>query len=160
MKLTLTTIVLMVLLITCKSTGDPFEHWESAKKYREEKKITECITELKMIIDNHPEHPKAPEAQFMIGDIYLNDVKDYEIAIEEFQNVLSKFVESEVSPKSMFMIGYIFANNLQAYSDAEEYYDNFLEKYKEHELVPSVKYELESISEALTEIEKLNSNLQ
>ncbi|MBC8213388.1 MAG: tetratricopeptide repeat protein [Candidatus Marinimicrobia bacterium] len=157
MKITLTTIVLLVLMIACKPTSDPLNHWESAKKFRDEQKITECITELKLIIDNYPEHPKAPESQFMIGDIYLNDVKDYEISIEEFQLVLNNFEESTLSAKAMFMIGYVYANNLHAYSDAEEYYNNFLKNYPEHELVLSVEYELESLKEALAEIKRLNS---
>ena len=50
--------------------------------------MQESITIFKEIISTYPHHDLAAEAQFQIADIYLNDVKDFEIAIEEFKEVI------------------------------------------------------------------------
>jgi len=151
-------IVLVILSIfSCsKNSAEIENHFATAMEMREADKLGESITELLQIIDKFPEHSRAAEAQFEIGKIYLNDVKDFDIAIEEFQKVIKGSADSEYASKALFMIGYIYANNVQAYSDAADTYNDFVNKYPEHELVPSVQYELEALAEKIEEIDQLN----
>ncbi|NOZ08389.1 MAG: tetratricopeptide repeat protein [FCB group bacterium] len=156
-KYMLFAIVIFAFMGCSKNDAAVDEHFNKALEFRQNEKIGESITELGAVIKDSPENPRAAEAQFEIGKIYLNDVKDYEIAIEEFQKVIDQYPESEFAPKALFMIGYIEANNLQAYSDALEDYQNFIKQYPDHELVPSVQYELDSMSEVSDKIVELNS---
>ena len=127
------------------------------QQYRTQENLKESITIFKSIISKYPEHELAAQAQFQIADIYLNDVKDFEFAIEEFQKVVSIYPNHEVAKKSLFMIAYVYNNYLDAYSDAINYYNLFKEKYPNDELIPSVKYELDGLKVFQPTIDSLNS---
>ena len=111
------------------SNKNAAELWDDGQKYRTEDKLRESITSFKSILEKYPSDNFAAEAQFQIADIYLNDVKDFEFAVEEFQKVVVQYPEHEVSKKSLFMIAYIYNNYLEAYSDAIINYNLFMEKY-------------------------------
>ena len=52
------------------------------------------------IINKYPSDNFAAQAQFQIADIYLNDVKDFDFAVKEFQTVVDLYPNHEVSKKS------------------------------------------------------------
>ena len=133
------------------------ELWDDAQKYRAEEKLKESITSYKTILDKYPSDNFAAEAQFQIADIYLNDVKDFDYAIKEFQKVVHLYPDHEVSKKSLFMIAYIFNNYLNAYSDAIITYKLFRDKYPNDELIPSVEFELDGLKDIQSTIDSLNS---
>ena len=133
------------------------ELWDNAQKYRAEDKLKESITSFKTILVKYPSDNFAPEAQFQIADIYLNDVKDFDFAVKEFQKVVDLYPDHEVSKKSLFMIACIFNNYLDAYSDAITTYNLFRKKYPNDELIPSVEFELEGLKDIQSTIDSLNS---
>ena len=130
---------------------------KDGEQYRMQENLKESITSFKSIISQYPDHELAAQAQFQIADIYLNDVKDFEFAIEEFQKVVSIYPDNEVAKKSLFMIAYVYNNYLDAYSDAINYYNLFKEKYPNDELIPSVEYELDGLKVFQSKIDSLNS---
>ena len=148
---------LYVLSCTGGSNKSADQYWKDGQKYRTEAKLMESITSFKSIIKIYPLHELAAQAQFQIADIYLNDKKDFEFAIEEFQKVVSIYPDNEVAKKSLFMIAYVYNNYLDAYSDAINYYNLFKEKYPNDELIPSVEYELEGLKVFQSTIDSLNS---
>ena len=154
-------IILLIGLyfVSCggSSNKNAAELWNDGQKYRAEDKLKESITSFKSILEKYPSDNFAAEAQFQIADIYLNDVKEFEFAIEEFQKVVAQYPNHEVSKKSLFMIAYIYNNYLEAYSDAIINYNLFKEKYPSDELIPSVEYELEGLKNIKTTIDSLNS---
>ena len=129
------------------------------EQYRIQEKLKESITSFKSIISKYPDHELAAQAQFQIADIYLNDVKDFEFAIEEFQKIVNIYPDHEVAKKSLFMMAYVYNNYLDAYSDAINYYNLFKEKYPKDELIPSVEYELDGLKVHQSTIDSLNSIL-
>ncbi|MBC8257178.1 MAG: tetratricopeptide repeat protein [Candidatus Marinimicrobia bacterium] len=148
---------LYVLSCSGGSNKSADQHWKDGQKFRTENKLMDSITSFKAIIKNHPLHELAAQAQFQIADIYLNDTKDFEFAVEEFQKVVKDYPDHEVSKKSLFMIAYIYNNYLEAYSDAILNYNLFKKKYPEDELIPSVEYELEGLKNIKTTIDSLNA---
>ena len=155
-------IVLLLIGLFIMSCGDSSnknatELWNDGQKYRAEDKLKESITSYKIILDKYPSDNFAAKAQFEIADIYLNDVKNFDFAIEEFQKVVDLYPEHEVTKKSLFMIAYIYNNYLNAYSDAIIIYQLFREKYPNDELIPSVEYELDGLKDIQTTIDSLNS---
>ena len=131
--------------------------WNDGQKYRAEKKLKESIISYKTLIEKYPSNTFAAKAQFQIADIYLNDVKDFDFAIEEFQKVVDKYPENEFSKKSLFMIAYVYNNYLNAYSDAIDTYNLFVEKYPNDDLIPSVEFELDGLKDIQSTIDSLNS---
>ena len=139
------------------SNKNATELWNDGQKYRAEDKLKESITSFKTILVKYPSGNFAAEAQFQIADIYLNDVKDFDFAVKEFQKVVDLYPDHEVSKKSLFMIAYIFNNYLNAYSDAIITYNLFRKKYPNDELIPSVEFELDGLKDIQSTIDSLNS---
>jgi len=154
-------LILLIGLIGLSCNGNSNKSanqlWNDGQQFRSEEKLMESITSFKAIIKDYPLHELAAKAQFQIADIYLNDTKDFEFAVEEFQKVVQDYPDHEVSKKSLFMIAYIYNNYLEAYSDAIINYNLFKDKYPDDELIPSVEYELEGLKNIKTTIDSLNS---
>jgi len=154
-------LILFVGLIALSCNGNSNKSadqlWKDGQQYRSEDKLMESITSLKSIIEDYPLDKLAAKAQFQIADIYLNDSKDFEYAIEEFKKVVKKYPEHDVAKKALFMIAYIYNNYLEAYSDAIINYNLFKNKYPDDELIPSVEYELEGLNNIKSQIDSLNA---
>ena len=149
-------LTMTILLLYCNSQS-PEKLWEEAILMRTENNMKESIVKLESIINNYPEHILAARAQFQKAEIYLNDIKDFDFAIEEYEKVIRQYPNHEVAKNSLFMIAYIFNNYLDSYTDAIEHYDLFMKMYPNDELIPSVKYELEGLFEIEVIIDSLNS---
>ena len=147
--------MLIGILLSCNGNS-PENLLEEAKLMRSENKIKETIISLRSIIKRYPAHDLAAKSQFMIADMYLNDVKDYNFSIEEFQKSIKFYPDHEVAKNSLFMIAYIYNNYLNSYTDAINSYNLFIKKYPEDELIPSVKYELRGLFDIEAVIDSLN----
>ena len=91
----------------------------------------------------------------MLGDIYMNDFRDFTTAIQEYRKVSEKFVGSDQEPHALFMVGYIYANILNDTKSAQIEYESFLNKFPDHELSPSVKFEIDYLGKSIEEIPAL-----
>ena len=121
-------LIMSILLMSCHNQS-PAKLWEDANLLRLENNMKDCIINLDDLIAKYPHHDLAAKAQFQKAEIYLNDIKDYDISIEEFEKVIRQYPSHDVSKKSLFMIAYIYNNYLNAYSDAIIHYSNFLDKF-------------------------------
>ena len=145
-----------VLLINCNNHS-PEMLWKNAELMRSEKNLKECIINLESIVNKYPKHDLAAKALFQKAEIYLNDVKDFDIAIEEFEKVIDLYPNHDEAKNSLFMIAYVYNNYLSSYTDAMDYYNLFMSKYPDDELIPSVEYELEGLFQIKGAIDSLNS---
>ncbi|MFQ6605664.1 MAG: outer membrane protein assembly factor BamD, partial [Fidelibacterota bacterium] len=114
-----------------------------AESYRNKNEIQKAIQALQYLVEHFPDSEKAPRAQYLIGDIYMNDLRDFTKAIGNYQQVIEQFAGSGQDAHAQFMIGYIYANILQDEDQARLAYQTFIDTYPTHELIPSVSFELE-----------------
>ena len=149
-------VTVLLILFSCFN-GNPEALWNKAINMRAENNLKESIILYNEIINNYPNHDLSVKSQFQIAEIYLNDIKDYDIAIHEFNTLITKYPDKTEAMNSLFMIAYIYNNYLNAYSDAIEFYNLFLNKYPNAELVPSVIYELEGLEKYQNQIDSLNN---
>ena len=58
-----------------------FQDWiiNNSETLRKRKMTTESINNLIYLVKNFPKHELASKAQYIIGDIYMNDLRDFEI---------------------------------------------------------------------------------
>ena len=154
-------LLVWILLISCNvgTNRSADQLWEEAQQHRVKENLKDSITAYKEIISRYPDHDLSAKAQFQIADIYLNDTKDFDYAVNEFKKVINKHSNHEVAKKSLFMIAYIYNNYLDAYSDATIHYNLFKEKYPNDELIPSVIYELDGLKDLKSTIDSLNSTV-
>jgi TolA-binding protein len=133
---------------------DGFTNWlfEKAEARRNKKQINESLEILQYVVDAYSDQDLAPRAQYLIGDIYINDLRDFQQAIEAYRKVITNFPGSQKEAHARFMIGYIYANVLNDLEKAREEYQAFLTQYPDHELAPSVKFELDNLGKDINEI--------
>ena len=126
-----------------------------AESLRKRKMLKEAVDHLMYMTNKYSSNELTPKAQYMLGDIYMNDFKDFTTAIQEYRKVLSNYGGSLQEPHALFMIGYIYANVTNDTKNAEIEYKSFIEKFPNHELYPSVKFELEFLGKSIEEIPAL-----
>ncbi|RMF08869.1 MAG: outer membrane protein assembly factor BamD [Candidatus Neomarinimicrobiota bacterium] len=134
-----------------------FPEWvyNRAESIRAGKRFQDTIHLLSFLIDRYPDHPLAPKSQYLIGDIYMNDIRDFQSALEAYRKVLNLFPGSKQEAHAQFMLGYIYANVLNDLDQARTEYETFLKRFPKSELAPSVKFELEYLGKDINEIPQL-----
>jgi|TARA_B100001964_G_scaffold106888_1_gene119432 antitoxin component YwqK of YwqJK toxin-antitoxin module len=138
-----------------KSIKSADEYFSASEIERIAKNIKVSLDNLYNLTKHYPEHALVPQAQYLIGDIYMNDLIDFENAIVSFNKVVNNFPGSSQEPLAQFMVGYIYANFVGDTEQAISTYQTFIEKYPGHELTPSVKFELENLGKSIDEIPAL-----
>ncbi len=126
-----------------------------SESLRKKDMVKEAIDHLMYMTDNYSKHLLVSKAQYMLGDIYMNDLRDFNIAIKEYRKVIDNYKGSEQEPHALFMIGYIYANVLNDTKSAKIEYEEFLKKFPKHELSPSVEFEIEYLGKTVDEIPAL-----
>ncbi|MEC9376795.1 MAG: tetratricopeptide repeat protein [Candidatus Neomarinimicrobiota bacterium] len=127
----------------------------NVESLRKRKMIKEALDYLVYMTDKHSQHALTPKGQYIIGDIYMNDLRDFETAILSYRKVIDDYAGSIQEPNAQFMIGYVFANILFDYKSAEIEYMLFLDRFPNHELAPSIRFELENLGKNIDEIPAL-----
>ena len=122
---------------------------------RKKEMVKEALDHLMYLTENYSNHQLISKAQYMLGDIYMNDLRDFKTAIQEYRKVIENHKGSTQEPHALFMIGYIYANVLNDMQSAKIEYEEFLNRFPEHELSPSVKFEIEYLGKSVDEIPAL-----
>ncbi len=122
---------------------------------RKKEMVKEALDHLMYLTENYSNHQLISKAQYMLGDIYMNDLRDFKTAIQEYRKVIENHKGSTQEPHALFMIGYIYANVLNDMQSAKIEYEEFLNRFPEHELTPSVKFEIEYLGKSVDEIPAL-----
>jgi len=149
-------IITICILIACNQESAQ-SLWNNASKMRLEKDLKGAVINLELIIRDFPKSQLAGKAQFELAEIFLNDIKDYDFAIEHFDKVITNHPTNEIAKNALFMKGYIYNNYLESYSEAIIHYNIFLEKYPNDDLIPSVQYEIDGLNIIQQQIDSLNS---
>ena len=154
-------IIFLFLLIIIGCNNYNIERkWNSANNFLENKNLRESIKIFKEIIKKYPNSDYAIKSQFQIAEIYLNDKKEYDIAIDEFGKILENHPTSNEAKNALFMISYIYNNYLNSYSHAIHNYNLFLKNYPNDDLAPSVQYELKGLEKYKNQIDSLNNTIK
>jgi TolA-binding protein len=154
-KKILTLTILIIIISSCglfKSAEDLFSEAEQKRNMGEAKAALEL---LQKVVDKHSDHEIAPNAQYLIAEIYYRDLRDFTMAINQYENLMVQFPESKQVPISLFMQGFIYANKLADFENAKDHYSQFLQKYPNHELFQSVGFELKYLGRDIKEIPEL-----
>jgi len=139
-----------------------FPKWLMIKstEFRADTALTDAMNAIDYLTNNFKDNEIIPEALYLKGNIYLNDLKDYYRALNIYQEIIHKYRKSNFGPMSQFMIGYIHANLQTNLPKAKIAYEYFLQNYPEHELAPSVQFELEYLGKQINNIDDLSSRTQ
>ena len=147
--------IIGVFISGCSNNQTADELFSGAENARNKKDIKRALSNLDLLLKKYPEHVLAAKTQYLIGDIYMNDLRDFDNAVAAYVNVVNNFSGTNQEAQAQFMIGYIFANILSDNSKAELNYKIFLDRFPDHELAPSVQFELDYLGKDINEIDVL-----
>ena len=109
-------ILIYILIVfttsNCINNQTADELYSNAEVSRSEKDIKGALSKLDLLLKKYPNHNLAAKTQYLIGDIYMNDLRDFNNAINAYSNVVNKLSGTEQEAQAQFMIGYIYANIL------------------------------------------------
>ena len=151
----ITSLLLSLITLSCNQKGNYDILVKQAEDARSKDDYMTSIMTLDKVINGSASNVIKQQSQFIIADIYMNDVKNYSFALDEFKKVLEYDVENNTHKKSLFMFSYICSNYLDMYTEAYNSYNAFLDKYPDDELVPSVLYEIDQLRPIIDSAEKL-----
>jgi len=129
--------------------------YSRAETLRNEKEYNASVDALNYVVNNYADLDIAPKSQYLIGDVFMNDLKDHNEAITRYKNVVTNFPGAREEPNAQFMVGYIYANVINDSANALKEYNVFLEKYPDHELVDDVQFEIQWLGKDINDIPAL-----
>ena len=147
--------IILLTLIGCSLFKSADELFSDAELKRNNGEPKEAIIILEQLISKFTDHEKAPEAQYLIAEIYYRDLRDFSQSIREYEKLMNDFPNSSKVPFALFMQGFIYANTLSDFDLAKNSYTKFLEKYSNHDLAESVSFELKYLGLDIKEIPTL-----
>ena len=147
------------MISSCDNSDHKVEElWNDALFYHNNSNFSQCVVKLDLLAEKYPNSHYASQAYYLISEIYLNEYKEYDIAINLLNKIIDNYPNSAESKKSLFTLGYINANYIDSYSDANYFYVEFIKKYPDDDLVPSVEFELDNLKPLLIKTESLINN--
>ena len=147
--------IILLTLIGCSLFKSADELFSDAELKRNNGEPKEAIIILEQLISKFTDHEKAPEAQYLIAEIYYRDLRDFSQSIREYEKLMNDFPNSSKVPFALFMQGFIYANTLSDFDLAKNSYSKFLEKYSNHDLAESLSFELKNLRLDIKEIPTL-----
>ena len=129
--------------------------YSRSETLRNEKEYNASVDALNYVVNNYADLDIAPKSQYLIGDVFMNDLKDHNEAITRYKNVVTNFPGAREEPNAQFMVGYIYANVKNDSANALIEYNVFLEKYPDHELPHSVQFEIQWLGKDINDIPAL-----
>jgi len=89
--LSLIPVVFLLSSTGCEKKPSEDQLFSDARKLQEEGKYAEAVTGYEKLIQVHPKGKYAPQAQFMIGFICANELKDLAKAEKAYKAFLEKY---------------------------------------------------------------------
>lgn len=131
--------------------------YAEANKYKQEEKYKEAINAFLELVKFYPKSASADSMLFEVGQIYSNNLADFQSAVDMHQRLIKEYPDSRIRAQALFLIGYHYANSIHDLDKARDSYQQFLEKYPHHELCSSVKWELDHLGQDINEIDFLKT---
>jgi TolA-binding protein len=80
---------------------------------------TARIQAYRQLLEAYPDSDVSPQAQFMIGFVFSEELKDYDQAEAAFKQVLQRYANSELAPSARWMIGHMRTEEAPAFMNLE-----------------------------------------
>ena len=148
-----------LLIIGCGPKKTKEQLAAEAIEFEKNENFKEAIVVYEQLIKDYPRTIFADSILFIIGQMYSNNLLEFDNAIDAHKRLVKKYPDSRFGAQSLFMIGYHYANSINDTSEARKYYEKFLNQYPEHELVNSVRWELDHLGQDINEIDFLKSGM-
>ena len=86
--------------------------YNEAQSFSEKRDFTLAIKTYEQILKVYPESPYACKAQFLIGFVYSENLKDYDKAKEIYEKVIEKYPDCDLADDARFMLESMASDSL------------------------------------------------
>lgn len=155
--ITITFLLILFFIITCGQKKTVEQLNAEAKRFERDEQFEKAISNFEEIVKNYPQAPNVDSVLFRIGQIYSNNMSDFNSSVKTHDRLIKQCPESQLAAQSLFMMGYHYANSIGNLDSAKIYYKKFIDQYPENELVNSVKWELEHLGQDINDIDFLQT---
>jgi len=116
---------------------------------------------IKQFVDAYPNHPKALEAYFQLGNFYYRE-KNYAKAIQYYEKTNEKVLSKKELKNFQFKIGYSYFSR-KAFQEALPYFNQLKRVDNQYQSAAYyyagfINYELADYAQALVDLEKAEEN--
>lgn len=143
-------LIAVVCLASCARKSEE-QLYKEGQTQESQNNFQLAVQSYQEIVDHYVLGKYADSAQFRIGKIYNNDLRDIEKAVAAYQQVYTKFPQSTFAPTAMFLTGFLMNNELHKLDSARVLYEAFLQQYPNHDLAVSARFELETLGKDPTQ---------
>lgn len=119
-------IMLMVasLMLSCSSGSDgqktEEELYTLAQEYSEKGDFQSAISTYQDILEAYPESSRAYKAQFLIGFVYSENLKDHQNAKKSYQKVIEDYPDCDLADDARYMLDILEKGSTPEISDSGE----------------------------------------
>jgi TolA-binding protein len=110
------------LILSCSSgsSGKKTEEelYTLAQEYSEKGDFHSAVKTYEEILEIYPESSQAYKAQFLIGFVYSENLKDYENAKVSYRKVIQKYPDCDLADDAQYMLGIMEEGSAPVISDS------------------------------------------
>lgn len=121
------------------------QYYEAGMQKMSEGSFSTARLAFEQLVAEYPEHPRAPDAQFQIGESFYRD-QSYDEAYEAFERVAEEWEDAARAPAALFRAGAI-AEEQRAFDRARRYFNQVRERYEGTEEARQAQAKLRSLPE-------------
>ena len=103
-KIFLILILGSLLYMSCSAKLSEDEYYQKAKQEYGKNHYQQAIENFKKITEYYPNGKRAPESLFMLGFIYANDLKKYDLAKQYYTEFIKKYPKNELVDDAQYEI--------------------------------------------------------
>jgi len=105
--------VIKSFLSTQRSARDLF------KEAQEAGPPAERLAKYQALLEQYPDSDVSPQAQFMVGFIYSEELKKYDQAEQAFKQLLARYPKSELAPSAQWMVDHMRTEDAPSFLNLE-----------------------------------------
>ena len=145
-------LIVLLMLYGCDMSSSPEKLFSKANIERSQNNYKKATKILKNLVNSNAGEEILVKSNLLLAEIFYHDLKDFNQAIQEYDNFCKAFPDHKNAASSLFMQGFIYHNSLSDLQMAEKLYLKFLDEYPDHELSLSVRWELDNLGKNIDEM--------
>ena len=147
-----TFLIVLLMLYGCDISSSPEKLFSKANVERSQNNFKKAAKILRNLVNSDADEEILVKSNLLLAEIFYHDLKDFNQAIQEYDNFCKAFPDHKNAASSLFMQGFIYHNSLSDLQMAEKLYLKFLDEYPDHELSLSVRWELDNLGKNIDEM--------
>ena len=145
-------LIVLLMLYGCDTNNSPEKLFSKANVERSQSNFKKAAKILRNLVNSDADEEILVKSNLLLAEIFYHDLKDFNQAIQEYDNFFKAFPDHKNAASSLFMQGFIYHNSLSNLQMAEKLYLKFLDEYPDHELALSVRWELDNLGKNIDEM--------